>query len=85
MFSSIWHNKSNLHLTVGNSRTTTGPLTGDGTINQLLHSIGVWKEHGKDESRSLGLLRHNIQKPQKVLINPVLSIIILTYNGIFSC
>jgi len=58
IFSSIWHNKSNLHLTVENSRTIAGPLTGDGTINQLLYSIGVWKEHGKDESGSLGILRH---------------------------
>lgn len=26
-----------------NGKTTAGPLTGDGTINQLLHAIGVWK------------------------------------------
>lgn len=38
-----------------NGKITAGPISGIGTINQLLHKIGIQRWKGKDEFDSLGL------------------------------
>ena len=39
-------------------KTILGPIEGEGTVNRLLYSIGVWCERGKDEFDSLDLGRY---------------------------